>query len=216
MASGVTPAERQRILALAQDLPTVWHAPTTTFTERKQLLRFLVKDVTLTRHQTTIHLGIRWQTEALTELEIPPPKRVYETQRTSSAVVDQIRQLASTHSDPQIANHLNQAGLTTATGQPFTGDRVYWIRKRYDIPTACPDAPSACPTGQRGDGRYSTQAAATLLNVCDSTILRWCEAGRLDSLQSVPNGPRWIKLSPELIAQLRKPVRRRLNIHSSK
>ncbi len=200
------PEQRQRILALAQDLPTVWQATTTTYAQRKQLLRCLVKDVTLTRHQTTIHLGLRWQTEALSELDIPRPKRIYQTQRTSPDVVDQIRQLASTQPDPLIATHLNQAGLTTGTGQPFTGDRVRWIRNQYDIPTACPDAPSACPSGQRGDGRYSTQAAATLLNVCDSTILRWCEAGRLDSLQTVPNGPRWIRLTPELIAQLRKPI----------
>jgi hypothetical protein len=32
----VSPEERQRILALAQDLPTVWHASTTTHTDRKQ------------------------------------------------------------------------------------------------------------------------------------------------------------------------------------
>ena len=176
----------------------------------------MIKDVTLTRHQTTIHLGLRWQTEALSELDIPRPKRIYEIQRTSPDVVDQIRQLASTQSDPQIATDLNQTGLTTGTGQPFNGDRVRWIRHRYDIPTACPDAPAACPSGQRGDGRYSTQATTTLLNVCDSTILRWCEAGRLDSLQSVPNGPRWIRLTPELIAQLRKPSRRHLASHSSK
>ena len=210
------PEERQRILALAQDLPTVWHATTTTYAQRKQLLRCLIKDVTLTRHQTTIHLGVRWQTEALSELHLPRPQKIYEIQRTSSAVVDQIRQLAATQPDPQIATRLNQAGLATGTGQPFTGDRVRWIRHRYDLPTACPDAPSACLSGQRGDGRYSTQAAATLLSVCDSTILRWCEAGRLDSLQTVPNGPRWISLTPELIAQLRKPVRPDLIGHSSK
>jgi hypothetical protein len=70
-----SPEERQRILALAQDLPTIWHASTTTCVERKQLLRFLIKDVTLTRREATIHIGIRWQTEALTELDIPRPKR---------------------------------------------------------------------------------------------------------------------------------------------
>jgi hypothetical protein len=210
------PEQRQRILALAQDLPAVWQATTTSCAERKQLLRCLIKDVTLTRRQDTIHLGVRWQTEALSELDVPCPKRIYDIQRTSPAVIDQIRQLALTHPDPQIATHLNQAGLTTGTGRPFTADRVRWIRKRYSIPTACPEAPAACPSGQRGDGRYSTQTAATLLNVCDSTILRWCEAGRLDSLQAVPNGPRWIRLTPELIAQLRKPSRRHLADRSSK
>ncbi|HSF29439.1 MAG TPA: zinc ribbon domain-containing protein, partial [Candidatus Tectomicrobia bacterium] len=37
----VSPEERQRMLALAQDMPTVWPASTTTHTDRKQLLRCL-------------------------------------------------------------------------------------------------------------------------------------------------------------------------------
>jgi DNA invertase Pin-like site-specific DNA recombinase len=212
----VSPEERQRILALAQDLPTVWRASTTTHVERKQLLRFLIKDVTLTRRKVTIHIGIRWQTEALTELEIPRPKRAFETQRTPPAVVSRVRGLASTHTDRQIANLLNQDSLTTGTGKPFTDVKVRRVRRSYDIPTGCPEAPSACPNGQRGDGRYSTQAAVELLNVSDSTIANWCKSGRLDSVQTVPGGPRWIELTPEIIVELRQPVRRSRSRHSSK
>jgi hypothetical protein len=36
----LTPQERQRILTLAQNVPAVWHAPTTSQAERKQLLRY--------------------------------------------------------------------------------------------------------------------------------------------------------------------------------
>jgi DNA invertase Pin-like site-specific DNA recombinase len=113
-----SPEERQRILALAQDLPTVWHAATTTHAERKQLLRFLIKDVTLTKEETTIHIGIRWQTEALTTLEIPRPQRVFDAKRTDPAVINHIRELTHTHTDEQIATLLNQEELTTGTGWP--------------------------------------------------------------------------------------------------
>ena len=162
--------------------------------------------MTITRQETTIHLGIRWQTEALTEVDIPQPKRSSDYLRTSETVLERIRALAPTHTDRQIAAILNQNGLTTGVGQPFTGAKVRWIRRKYAIATGCPEAPWICPTGQRADARYSTQAVAELLNVCDSTILRWCESGRLDSLQAVPNGPRWIKLTPELITELRQPT----------
>ena len=212
----ISPEQRERILALAQDLPAIWQADTTTFTERKELLRLLIKDVTISRQDATIQIGIRWQTEALTELNIPQPKRSSDFRRTSPTVLERIRALAPTHTDRQIAALLNQEGLTTGVGQPFTGSKVRWIRRKYAIVTGCTEAPWTCPTGQRADGRYSTQTAAELLNVCDSTILRWCEAGRLDSLQAVPNGPRWIKLTPELIAELRKPTRRSLSAHSPK
>src|SRR2546421_3173895 len=62
----ITPHERERILALAHDIPTVWHAPTTSHAERKQLVRYLMKDVTLTKREKDIEVRIRWQTEALT------------------------------------------------------------------------------------------------------------------------------------------------------
>ena len=71
----VNSEERAQILALAQDGPLVWHAPTTTAAERKQLLRLLIKDVTLTKQATTITIAVRWQTEACTILDIPRPKR---------------------------------------------------------------------------------------------------------------------------------------------
>ncbi len=49
----LTPAERSQIRALAADIPAIWHAPTTTDADRKQLIRHLVErvQVTVTRHQ---------------------------------------------------------------------------------------------------------------------------------------------------------------------
>lgn len=202
-------AERQRILALAQDLPTVWQAPSTTHAERKQLLRFLIKDVTLTRGKNTIHIGLRWQTEALTELEIPRPLRSYEVRRTDHKVVERVQQLATTHNDYEIADRLNEEGFTSGAGGSFTKSKVSWVRHAYQIPSHCADWPGLYPSGQRGDGRYSAKAAAALLNVTVSTIAEWCKAGRLDYVQARPRGPRWIKLTPEVIAQLGKPVQQR-------
>ena len=60
--------QRSRLLALAQDIPLVWRASTTKQAERKQLLRYLIKDVTLSRRETTIQISIRWQTEAFTQV----------------------------------------------------------------------------------------------------------------------------------------------------
>jgi hypothetical protein len=204
-----SPEERQRILALAQDLPAIWHASTTTYTERKQLLRFLIKDVTLTNQTTSVHAGIRWQTEAVTELDIPRRKRACDLKRTDSAVVDRIRELAARHPDGQIAQILNQESLVPGAGGSFTESKVQWIRHAYDISTGCPTRPSACPTGQRSDGRYPAHVAAELLNVTISTICDWCKSGRLDGIQARPNSPWWIHLTPEIIAALRKTERRR-------
>jgi hypothetical protein len=124
-------------------------------------------------------------------------------------VVDRIRTLAANQTDAQIATTLNQEGFAPGLGGIFTARKVQWIRYTYQIASACPLAPGTCPTGQRGDGRYSVRTAADLLNVNVSTIASWCETGVLESIQEVPHGPRWIQLSPAIIAKLRKPIRQR-------
>jgi DNA invertase Pin-like site-specific DNA recombinase len=200
--------QREQIRALAADLPALWDAPTTTFAQRKQLLRWLIKDVTLSKRDNLIVIEIRWQTEARTSLSIPRLQKSWEVRQTSSQVVARVRELAATHTATQIANLLNEEGLHPGLSGSFTASKVDWIRAAYDIPLACPEGPAFCPSGQRGDGRYSARAAAELLNVNVSTIADWCNAGILESVRAHPHGPRWITLTPEIIAKLRKPTQR--------
>ena len=205
----VTPEERERILALTQDVPAVWSAETTWHTERKQLLRCLIKDVPLTQRATTIAVAMRWQTEACTMLALPRPARSCARRRTPPTVIARIRTLAPDPTDSQRATMLHHAGATPGLGGTFTASKVAWIRSVDAMPTGCPEAPGACPDGQRGEGRSSAQVAAPLLNVDVSTIADWCRTGRLDSIQKTPHGPRWVLLTPAVLAALRKPRRHR-------
>lgn len=210
----LSPEQRQQILQLSHDLPTLWHAETTTAAERKHLLRLLIKDVTLCRHEQSVVIAIRWQTEAHTLLSIPVPKRSWEQRQTPAEVVVRIGELAPTHTDAQIAQILNTERKVAGLGGSFTTGKVQWIRHAYQIATGCPERPSLSASGQRADGRYCAQAAAALLNVHVSTIAEWCKTGRLDSVRSRPGGPRWITLTPEIIAQLGKPARQQWKVHS--
>ena len=207
-ALSLTTAQREQIRQLAHNLPALWHAPTTTFVERKQLMRWLIKDVTLSKRGNVIDVAIRWQTEALTSLAIPRYKMSWEERQTSPQVVDRVRELSPTHTNAQIAVVLNEEGERAGMGGALTVSKIEWIRYAYHIPAGCPERPKAAPTGQRGDGRSSARAAADLLNVNVSTIADWCQLGILESVRSTPLGPRWITLTPEIIAALRKPVRR--------
>src|SRR5207302_3589910 len=161
----VGPEERQRILGLAEDLPALWHARTTTPAERKQLLRLLLKDVTLTKETTTIQVALRWQTGACLTVQVPRPPRSYDARRTAAAVVTRIRALAANHPDRQLAEQLNMEGWRSGRGGSFTANKVQWIRSVHGIPSGCPEGPAACARGARGDGRSSAQAAAKALNV---------------------------------------------------
>ena len=152
-ARHVSVAERQRIVALAHDFPTVWHAATTTHVERKQVGRLLLKDVTLTKLATTIRIAVRWQTNACSTLEVERPQRACDVRRTASEVIERVRQFARDHTDLQIAERLNQEGYRSGQGGTFSASKVDWLRSAYGIKSGCPLGPAACPTGQRGDGR---------------------------------------------------------------
>jgi hypothetical protein len=204
----VDPAERGRILALVQDLPALWQAATTTQVERKQLFGFLIKDVCLTRTETTIEVAIRWRTEACTVLNIPRPQRSCDARRTDPAVLDRLRTLAADHPDDRIAQVLDREGFRSGTGRPFTTNIVKQLRYSYSIPSGCPDRPAPCSDGYRADGRCTASVAAELLNVTVSTIADWCQSGLLDGIQSKSHGLWWIKLTPAIIARMRQPIRR--------
>ena len=71
----LTPAERDAILALGDDLGQVWDAPTTTDKDRKQLLRTLLEEVNITARRDDpdphARLVLRWKGGAITELTVP-------------------------------------------------------------------------------------------------------------------------------------------------
>ncbi len=165
--------------------------------------------MTITKREATIQIGVRWQTDACTTVEIPRPPRSCDLRRTPPATVERIRALAPTHTDAQIAALLGDEGHRPGLGGTFTAAKVQWIRWRYQLPRSRPAPAAARADSPRADGRYTARAAAELLNVNVGTIAEWCIAGRLDYLQEAPHHPRWITLTPERIAALRKPVRQR-------
>jgi hypothetical protein len=206
-SSHVSEAERQGIIALVHDLPAVWHAKTTTHAERKHVMRLLIKDVMLTKLAQAVRVDVRWQTHACSTLEVPRPTPAYVVRRTAPEVIERLEQLSRDPTDIGIAECLNQEGYRSGQGGACTASKVNGLRYAYGLQSGCPLGPAACPSGQRGDGRYSAQAAAALLNVSVYTIADWCKAGKLDGLQVVPRGPWWVTLPPEIIAALRKPRR---------
>ena len=161
----VDPGERARILALAQDLPAVWQAATTTNVDRKQLLGFLIKDVCLTRAETTIEVSIRWQTEACTVLSIPRPRRSCDARRTDPVVLARLRALAADTPDGGSPRSSIRRGSARGPGSGSRQNIVKQLRYSYSIASGCPDRPAACADGYRADGRCTAKAAAELLNV---------------------------------------------------
>ncbi len=126
----LTRDERQSILALGQDLTPVWAAPTTADRDRKELLRALLEEVILRveRERSNAHLTLRWRGGHLSELDVPLPRSHPAPLRTAEDTIALLRRLAAHYPDALIAGVLNRQGRTTATGLPFTANRVSSLR----------------------------------------------------------------------------------------
>jgi hypothetical protein len=190
----LTEAERQKLRQLAQDVPTLWFAETTTAQDRKRLLRCLIRDVTLDSFSQPgfSRITVRWHTGVTTTVTVPRPK---PGRHTSAALLERIRELAQSQPDDQIATTLNQEGWTTYTGQAWTRQRVAGVRRKNRLPTACP-ALSSSP-GPRGDGLICAAQAAQRLAVSPSMIADWFRRGLLVGHQRRPGTPLWVRLTPQ-------------------
>jgi hypothetical protein len=117
---------------LAQDLSTLWHAETTTYAERKQLLRLAMESVHLdgVSRPGWIEVQIRWRSGVVTRLEVPRVKPGEGSLKTPAPAVTRIHELAAHASYADIADALNAAGWHTAFGRPFTSQHVGYICRR--------------------------------------------------------------------------------------
>jgi hypothetical protein len=193
----LTPQEKQAILAFGDDLGSVWAAPTTTDKDRKQLLRTLLKGVQITvrRHQADPHadLLLRFTGGALSELTVPL-RRPQPNIRTDEDTIALLHRLAVHYPDAKIAGILNRQGRRTARGLSYTASRVQSLRHHWGIPRY---QPSDTPHEQEGE-LLNVSAAAKVLGIAPSTLLRWLNDGFVAGEQLTPGAPWRIRLTDEL------------------
>ena len=189
-------AERDTLLGLADDLTTVWSAPSTTDRDRKELRRALLAEVLVTRHQAApeLCLTLRWNGGLITDLTVALPATRPATRRTDEDTVALIRRLAMHYPDAIIAGVLNRQQRTTATGLPFTLNRVASLRTHWGIPCFTP--PAEPVTGEP----LTIREAATVLGVAPSTRHRQLNDGLIAGEQTTPGAPWRIVITAALRA----------------
>jgi Recombinase/Recombinase zinc beta ribbon domain len=183
----ITQEQKAKVLALATDLPRLWHAPTTQAKDRKRMLRLLIKDVTVEKvpnpKQLLVH--IRWQGGACNDVCVQLPPNIADRVRYPAAVVDRVRHLAQDLPDGEIADRLNQQGHISALGKPFTGSMVQWIRYRYQIPKARLIRPE----------ELTVQQVAEHFRVSPNVVYYWIDRSVIEARRLNAGSPYWITLN---------------------
>ncbi|MDQ5841374.1 MAG: recombinase family protein, partial [Chloroflexota bacterium] len=194
----LTAQQQQQILAVGENLGVVWSAPTTTDRDRKELLRTLINEVTITVDRTTdrADLMLRWKGGAITDLTVPLIARKQDRLRTDEDTIDLVRRLAVHYPDAQIAGILNRQNRSTATGLPFTTGRVQTLRHHWNIPCHQP----AAQTSQNNDQLFTIADAAAELKLPPPTLHRWITEGFIDTEQLTPGAPGRIRLTDQVRA----------------
>jgi DNA invertase Pin-like site-specific DNA recombinase len=201
LAEHVVPAvepSREQLEALARDIPALWAAKTTSQKDRKRLLRALIADITLTSNPEgrELSVGIRWRSGASEQHTIQRPQTRQEVIRTPPDAIELTRQLAATHTNAQIAQRLNAAGLSAGTGGPFAATHVQWIRWRHKIPY---------PTNYANGSELTVSQIATCLGVSTGVIYAWISTGKLTARRG-PANRLYIPFPPEVEQQCHERV----------
>ncbi|MGH9057992.1 MAG: recombinase family protein [Acidimicrobiales bacterium] len=194
--------ELQWLSRAGADVRGIFHAPTTTTRDRKQLLRAVISEVVVTIDTDTRTAALRvcWQGGASTELAMALNKVGGHRRVTDEDTVDLLRRLACHYDDKTIAQILSRQGRRTGAGLPFTQRRVAQVRVTRDIP-AGPRAP-VVSAEEPGVEVMSITKAERTLGVSRATLYRWLRDGFVVGTQLTPGSPWHIRIDGALRSRI--------------
>jgi excisionase family DNA binding protein len=184
------------------DVRAIFHAPSTTWRERKQLLRAVVAEVVVLVRTTDRQADVTvvWEGGGTTGFVHELNKTGGHFRATDEDTVDLVRRMAERYDDRTIAAVLSKQRRRTGTGLAFTEMRVKSLRVSRGIPAYTPPADVTpqdddCPV-------VSISAAETMLGVAKTTLYRWLADGFIDGEQLTPGGPWHIRITEELRSRI--------------
>jgi len=116
-APALTVADRERLLALGQDLVRAWESPGTTPETRKKIIRTVVSEIIVDIVGDSLELIVHWQGGDHTRLMVKRNRAGQTRWTTDVEVVDLVRALARQMPDQTIAALLNRSGKSTGRGK---------------------------------------------------------------------------------------------------
>lgn len=171
-------AVRERLIAMTTDFKTVWRDPDLPNRERKQLLAYVIEDVTLLKFaaegETRIHVRFKGgKTQTLTTQN---PKSSAQQVKTRPEVVELVDSLLENHICAEIADILNAKGIRPGgsarrdqASAQFTDLRVIYLVKRYGLRSRYDRL--------RDRGMLTKAEMASKLDISEGTLVRWANYG---------------------------------------
>src|SRR5439155_12133820 len=173
---------RADLLALAEDLPSVWESPSSGPSLKQKILRILIVEIVadVDEGAQEVVLVSNWIGGCHSELRVAKMKAGEHSRCTKAEAVDIVRQMSGRYPDEQIARTLNRLRLKTGAGNSWSEARVRSLREHVKLP--------AYKAGQPED-RLNMLQVAQRLGVSTTLVRRLIGDKILPAIQIVPGAP---------------------------
>jgi DNA invertase Pin-like site-specific DNA recombinase len=204
--TALTAAERAAIQALAKDLPAVWDAPSTTQADRKELLRILIEDITVSvaGDSELVDVTITWAGGHQTAGQAVRPVGRLDQLSYYPALLARVTGLAAAgRSSRQIADVLNAEGFRPPKRTTrFTDQQVRTLINQRGIRARAKGRPSVLTA--LAPGEWSVPGLSAELGMPTASIYNWIYRGWITARRA-PGGRNWIiTADDEQMRQLRE------------
>jgi DNA invertase Pin-like site-specific DNA recombinase len=186
-------SEREQIRRLAEEVPALWHAPTTTAADRRQIARLLLERVVLTVDPTGDQVGVRveWAGGVVREQTVQKAVRGYKNQQDWPRLSARLEALHQSGQTPSaIAVTLEQDGFCPPKrASRFTAGMVRRLLDQLGLRRRVSRSTAAAGVLERGESWL--HELAEQLGVSPHTLHGWRKKGWLHTRQVGGRGGPW-------------------------
>lgn len=190
----LTPAEREQIRALSQDLPALWQAATTTPEQRQTIARLLLEQVTVAVEGQTerVEVELRWAGGFVSRHTLRRTVQTYSQLSNYQELVSRLDTLrAEGRALSEIAAQLNAEGFHPPKRSPhFTKAILSRFLRERGVRTGHPPRSITCEQHLRVNEWWLADLAAEL-EMPIATLHRWQRVGWITSRKVTAAGGRW-------------------------
>ena len=186
-----TVINKDDLLRLAEDLPSVWESSSSDPSLKQRIIRILMEEIVadVDERSQEVVLVIHWVGGRHSELRVPKLKTGQHGRCTQTEAVDIVRQMATRYPDGEIALTLNRLRLRTGAGNTWSEARVRSLRSYLKLPAYRAD---------QTDERMNMLQAAERLGVSPTVVRRLIANKILQATQILPGAP-W-EIDPKAVA----------------
>ncbi|MBA3558880.1 MAG: recombinase family protein [Gemmatimonadaceae bacterium] len=184
----LTETERQDILALSQQLPTLWNAATTTPPQKQRLVRLLVQQVVVNVQGRTdrVEVTLDWTGGFTSRHELNRPVLRYDQIADYDRLIARIEELRSTGlAYGTVAEHLNREGFHPPKQTPrFHADLVSALVRRHNQTPV--NSRSRIPARLLKENEWLVIDLARELGMPKNTLHAWIRQGWVHVVRQLP------------------------------